>query len=58
MSRGLPPDIRAFGDRSSHRLEDKTIHLVDTRGACDEIADAEDEIQTGNRKHIRGGRVG
>ena len=23
----LPPDIRAFGEDFSHRLEDKTIHL-------------------------------
>lgn len=41
-----------------HRLESKTIHLVDNRRACDEIADAEDENEIGNRKHPCGRRLG
>ena len=54
----LPPDICAINALICHRLEDKTIHLVDNRRACDEIADAEDENQIGNRKHPRGRRLG
>ena len=34
-SGGLPPDIRAFGALICHRLEDKTIHLVDFRRTCE-----------------------